>query len=878
MAANVQSHTPGATAPQEQHAGSRLGSFLCWAVVFADIGTSVYYVPGILYGQYSTLAGLFVVLTLSVFILLTLKYAEVTERFPEGGGVVTVASRALGPWMGALGGMLILVDYFLTAAISSLSGLIYFAVVAPAVKPYVLWATIIVLVLLGLLNWYGIKESASVSAVIALIAFVSDMVVILVVFIHVPLARIGQIFTQMFATRELTLATFIAGFAGAFLAFSGLESISQLSPVMRVPRSRVAGWALAFVVVTVGLTSPLLTVFSTTLLCAHGVQQGGQPGGLLTCVNAAGQALDPAQFISLLGGQYGGAWLGIAVAVSASALLIFASNTAIIGSYHVFLALTRMQFFPKPLIATNRMRGTPHVAILLATIIPIGVLIGATGQIDLLGDLYAFGLLGAFTLTCLGIDIVRWRERRGAARYGPTQQQEEAEVRAQTAADAHRPPGAFATLLTRVGLAERLEPGADALARAGRITRARLRAVARRARPWPIWRALALVRERYGWQIKFGLGILTTALVCFAWAVNLYNKHLATMFGLSVTAIGLAIAFTYQTTKAQPTVYPLPNYGPLPDAWLVILPVGGEASVADQRRALVRAAARGAEDRPLVFLYVQPQMTAFVPTLFEIDDPYGRDEDAQYAFSRAAVVANREGVPYRAQRFIYRQGGEHQIAEVWRALKPEETVALASQGLAKVIRVDYVRRDDEDTNVKFYGSRGAVNTAAGGEPSATARTEGGISVEVVGLPARIHILISGWVRGLRAAVRNLFARQAPPPTDETEAADEEDALGANGQAESPADISGGAATTPEPEPERRIHKPGLPRGAAGGGSGRSTPPLAPPRDPTAPGATGTESPSATGDDSGGNAGTATDGSADASSSERRPRHPSRPLR
>lgn len=37
----------------------RLGFFLCWAVVFADIGTSVYYTPGILYGQVGKLAGFF---------------------------------------------------------------------------------------------------------------------------------------------------------------------------------------------------------------------------------------------------------------------------------------------------------------------------------------------------------------------------------------------------------------------------------------------------------------------------------------------------------------------------------------------------------------------------------------------------------------------------------------------------------------------------------------------------------------------------------------------------------------------------------------------------------------------------------------------------
>src|SRR3989441_6980380 len=120
---------------ERSHAGSLLGPILCWAVVFADIGTSVYYTPGILYGTVGKLAGFFVFLTMSVFVLLTLKYAEVTHRFPQGGGVVTVAAQAINHWVGALGGMFILVDYFLTAAISCLSGIFYLSVVAPAIGP-----------------------------------------------------------------------------------------------------------------------------------------------------------------------------------------------------------------------------------------------------------------------------------------------------------------------------------------------------------------------------------------------------------------------------------------------------------------------------------------------------------------------------------------------------------------------------------------------------------------------------------------------------------------------------------------------------------------------------------------------------------------------
>src|SRR2546421_3058698 len=396
---------------ENEHSRGRslLGPILCWAVVFADIGTSVYYVPGILYNtnHVHDLAGFFVFLTMSVFVLLTLKYAEVTQRFPQGGGVVTVGAQAINKWFGALGGMFILVDYFLTAAISSLSGMQYLSVVIPTlgstlvvpvvgqVQAILIFITIVVLALLGLLNWIGISESAKVSFVAAIIAFGSDVAILITVFSHISFSSFFALFPTMFAHRTLTPAFILIGYAGAFLAFSGLESISQLSPVMRTPHKRVAGIALLLVVLTIGITSPLLTMLSTILLPR--------------------QASDPVlstQLISLLSGKWGGVILQTEVAISASTLLIFASNTAIIGTYHVFIALARMDFFPPFLLHRNTLRGTPHYSILLATGIPILILVLVLGQITILAGLYAFGLLGAFSLTCIGVDIVRFREHR----------------------------------------------------------------------------------------------------------------------------------------------------------------------------------------------------------------------------------------------------------------------------------------------------------------------------------------------------------------------------------------------------------------------------------------------------------------------------------
>src|SRR6202171_2333370 len=115
--------------------GGHLGPFLCWAVGFADMGPPIFYVPGILYGQFGSRSAIFVLMTLFVFTLLCVKYAEVTWRYPEGGGVVNVSSQALHPFLGLLGGLFILVDYYLTAALSALSGVLYLAVVLPVFAP-----------------------------------------------------------------------------------------------------------------------------------------------------------------------------------------------------------------------------------------------------------------------------------------------------------------------------------------------------------------------------------------------------------------------------------------------------------------------------------------------------------------------------------------------------------------------------------------------------------------------------------------------------------------------------------------------------------------------------------------------------------------------
>ncbi len=359
--------------------GGNLGAFLCWAVVFADIGTSIYYVPGILYGPFGNRAAIFVLMTLFVFILLAIKYAEVTWRYPEGGGVVNVSSQALHPFAGLLGGLFILVDYYLTAALSALSGAFYFSVIVPSFTPFVIPMTVGALVFLGLLNAFGIRESARTTAVFVILAAAGQLAIVVATAVFLGPERIIHSFGAILTGPTLTPIVFITGYAAAFLAFSGLESIAQLAPAMREPRRKTAYRAMLGVVITMAITSPLLTLWSTTLL------KDTNP--------------DPNQFMSLLSAHVAGTFLADYVAVTGSLLLVFASNTAIIGAYHVFIALARMGFLPRVLEHRNRWRRTPHWAVLAAVTLPIIIVVAVNGSVILLGDLYAFGLLGTFVLT-----------------------------------------------------------------------------------------------------------------------------------------------------------------------------------------------------------------------------------------------------------------------------------------------------------------------------------------------------------------------------------------------------------------------------------------------------------------------------------------------
>jgi amino acid transporter/nucleotide-binding universal stress UspA family protein len=386
---------------ERSRSAGRLGPFLAWAVVYADIGTSIYYVPGLLFGELGgrtpSPAAAFVLCTGLAVILLALKYVEVSARYPDGGGVVSVATDAFGPQLGCVGGILICISYFLTGAISAVSGVQYLAGLFPVLDHWLVPGACLAIMLLGVLNYVGVRESAILTAGLAVASFAVNVVVIVTVSVQLDRAQWQLVLAQFQSAAALPPWPLLVGFSGSWLAYSGLESISQIAPALQPPRERTALRAMVLVMAAILLTSPLATALETALLRAAEV--------------------NPDRFMFELGAAFGPRSLQLAIVVTSSALLLGAANTSLIGCYHVFLALVRLGFLPHWLSGRSLRFNSPHRAIVISVLAPVLVIVASRAQTGILGHIYTFGLLGAFTLTSLGLDKVKWQERARGAKF-----------------------------------------------------------------------------------------------------------------------------------------------------------------------------------------------------------------------------------------------------------------------------------------------------------------------------------------------------------------------------------------------------------------------------------------------------------------------------
>lgn len=373
-----------------------LGPVLAWAIVFADLGTSIYYVPGILFGQVGGLAAAFVVATTVAFVLLATDYLEVAHRYPSGGGGVSAAVEAFGPRVGALSGVLMVSAYFIAIALAVVTAMHYVGALAPPWPHEVRLFSIGGVLFVGFASWVGIRGVARMTLVASLAALVAHGALLAAVVVRFSPHDWADLATQVTKLRSLSFLELATGCAAAWLAYSGLESLSQLAPALREPRQKVIRTTTIIVICSVLVTVPVFTAVAVEAARAHHIEA---QSALLAAV-----ALD-----------YGGRQLQLAVGITGAVLLLLAAKVAFLGCYNVFQALGELGYLPAAVAKSRVHEEAPRGAVIAVTMGALVLVLGTGGEPQVLAGLFAFGLLGSYTITLLSLVALRWRERRRAA-------------------------------------------------------------------------------------------------------------------------------------------------------------------------------------------------------------------------------------------------------------------------------------------------------------------------------------------------------------------------------------------------------------------------------------------------------------------------------
>jgi len=376
------------------------------ALLYGDWGTSKAYVLGLAFAAagFSSMPIILAVCALTG--LVGINYAVICRHFPDGGGVYS-AARSQGRLLAVVGALLLVADLTVTAALSGWSALTYVIAGAEHVpllkflKDHIAVTTILVLVFLGFLNWFGPKHSGTLAVALSLPTIV---IVIVLIGLSAP-----HLTTQFLEPRHESLSKLWVQFVGVILALSGVEAIANLTGVMKLdPGStadkpsvkRTSLKAITPIAIEVVVGTALLGWAMLSLPKVLEKTMGPLSRSEITAV--LGQRSE--DMLRFIGEQFGtvtlgatfGSIFGWIVGIVFLLLLLSAANTAIVAMVGLLYMTARDREMPRQFKQLNR-HGVPLYPLLIAVGLPSIVLLTAT-SFESLAGLYAIGVVGAITV------------------------------------------------------------------------------------------------------------------------------------------------------------------------------------------------------------------------------------------------------------------------------------------------------------------------------------------------------------------------------------------------------------------------------------------------------------------------------------------------
>jgi len=374
-----------------------------FATAYGNVGSSIYYALGLVAFYALGLTPLVFMLAGGLFFLTAKTYAEGAAMFPEAGGSSSFARHAFNELVSFFAGWALMLDYIITIAISAFFVPHYLGAFFPSLvhNPGGVIGGLVVIVLLAALNIRGLGESASLNVVLAVADLCTQLV--LVVLGVVLVLNPSLLVNQVHLGTAPTWSNLIFALSVAMVAYTGIETISNMAeeakdPGRQVPRA-VNLVVLAVLAIYAGISIIALSALPVVHHAGHYTTQLGT-----TYEN------DPVLgIVSRLGLH--GAVLTIAkdyVGLLAATILLVATNAGLIGISRLSWSLAEHRQLPGLFSQLHPSYRTPWFTIAFFSV--LAAILILPGETKLLGNLYAFGAMLAFTTAHVSVIALRVKQ------------------------------------------------------------------------------------------------------------------------------------------------------------------------------------------------------------------------------------------------------------------------------------------------------------------------------------------------------------------------------------------------------------------------------------------------------------------------------------
>jgi amino acid transporter len=406
----------------------KLPKFLALPIFSSDALSSVAYATEAILGVLALTStgamhqsiGIAIAICLLIMIV-TASYRQVIFAYPNGGGAYPVGKENLGTTAALVAGAALLVDYVLTVAVSVASGvdavssfssdnrLEWIRITGFIVHTHTVEVCIICTLIIMIANLRGVKESGIAFAFPAYM-FIGSFVILIIVgatglFTHHLVPPTQTQFNINAATHGIKVGTQMVGmylllqaFSSGCTALTGLEAISNTTPLFRPPQDKNAATTMSIMAAIA-----VFFFFGITYLA-----------DAFRTIPIDSAAADYQTVISQLGHEVFSSswawWFYYVIQISTAIILILAANTAFAGFPQLASMLAKDRFLPRQLASIGDRLVFANGIVVLAVVSCLLIVI-FRGDVYELIPLYAVGVFTSFTIAQSGMVHHWWKAR-----------------------------------------------------------------------------------------------------------------------------------------------------------------------------------------------------------------------------------------------------------------------------------------------------------------------------------------------------------------------------------------------------------------------------------------------------------------------------------